>query len=86
MVQAEKLTRYAESRPTAYSLRRQSTPTVFAEIEKRHGQQLALGGEKERCFSFGPSKPSFGAGKQWKNEKDNIKYCYIPSEQWSLYH
>jgi len=63
MVQAEKLTRHAESRPTAYSLRRQSTPTVFAEIEKRHGQQLALGGEKERCFSFGPSKPSFGPSK-----------------------
>ncbi|WP_454896124.1 hypothetical protein [Alloprevotella tannerae] len=31
--------------------------------------------------SFGPSKPSFGAGKQWKNEKENIKYRYISSEQ-----
>ena len=31
-------------------------------------------------------KPSFGAGKQWKNEKENIKYRYISSEQETLYH
>jgi len=45
--------------------------------------KLSFGANKP---SFGPSKLSFGVGKQWKNEKENIKYRYISNEQWSLYH
>ena len=63
----------------------------YCRIYAIFGQQKGSFGPSKLSFdagkpSFGPSKPSFGAGKQWKNEKENIKYRYISSEQQTLYH